>query len=233
MKKIILFLGIISSINSLSFSQILIEKEVLTKDKWKRVLKSKLGITPYGECIHFEFSKNDLPLPTEWCFEDDICQSCEYLYCPLTKTVFLIIMPHSAPIGTYLFYFDIKNEKSWCQINSSIDSLSVLKYTPELYGVKLYSYNELNDLLNIRYVFFNQLSGVLLNKTIDLNNDLLINKSFDKSLNEISFSLNDSLITIDYSKMAIVDSLLWTNSIFLNTTYYSPVSRIKRKHNKG
>lgn len=229
MKKI-LFLGFVLLISLEASAQLVLEKEVLTKERWKYILKSKLGVVIHRDCFQFKYLNDSLILPQEWCFEDDLCESCQFIYYPISNSVFLLLMPNTAPIGTYLFYFDMQKKRAWCQVNNSVDSVSVLKYTTELYAVKLYSYEETNGRLDTRYVFFNQLNGVLLNEIIDLKGDSLIYKNTAKSAPHILFSIGNRTISIDYSKMKVIDKNVdYSGCIVFNKPFYSFIRKVMKK----
>ena len=227
MKKIlILNFCLIFVINLNVISQEVVEPIVLDKTKWIELFKSKYHIS-VKECIKVEYLKDSLFLPEEWCYNDGLCGNCKYLYYPISTSAFFLVMPNDAPIGTYLFYFDLKNRKSWCQVNFSADSISLIRYRPDLWCFNLNSYDELNEQENNRLIYVNPLKGILLNKTIDIKGKWVSLISIDESMNKMSFGVKDNVFfDVNYLKMNC--SKKHTDIITYTTPFYSRILKINK-----
>lgn len=197
----------------------------LTIGQWKYILKNKLKVNDHS-CFEISLEQDSIAIPRIWCYEKG--DTIRYQYYNFTGyNKYMFVTSHPAQQGAYLLYFDEKQNIKWCQKNCKADSAGIIKYTPEIYAVQLYGYDDLNKRNTCRYILFNTTSGKLLNYTIEtFGNSLLYGglNSFDDIL---MLKLGSEIIKVDYIEMELLANPSTYIGATFTQTYYSSMKKVK------
>ena len=220
---------------SCNFGQSMIQPKSLSKKEWVDLFKTYYNVTPISK-LEILFKNNKYYLPERWHFDNDSdCTMCNYYYYEINSTTCFLIMFNETPIGSYIFYLDLKNKKnSWSQINFFTDTINLYKVTNDLYYFELIDLNKIKeDELIRRYAFINTKTGTIIDSVIDTYISSLKVDSIDNDKHEIIFklkkdnlSIDNYYITLDYRKLKFLN-FINTPFYWREKTYYRYIKQVK------
>ena len=208
--------------------QTLIPFDTLTIDSWSNIFNKQFGLI-VRESLELSYKNKKLVLPTRWSYDNSKnCSECNFLYYPINKTSFFLVMYNGGQLGSYIFYFDSKRKnKSWIQQNFITDSINLNKVNSDLYYFELLSYDESTEQILRRYVFVNS-SGVIAKDVLDIDSTNLLVETIDNNKKVVTLNIgtDNGKLQFDYRNMKIINELLNPKNLRIQKTVFSNLKKI-------